>query len=139
MRVVARLALMLPLLAVAGAPLAAQQPAPPTVALPLIGTWEGTFQSDHVLPGPMRLVVARDSAWRVTMQVRANDQEFTSVASEVALEGNVLSWQHETMGQSCRGHVMLDGALLRGETSCGAGGLSFALTRVTPATGGPRD
>jgi len=124
----------------AAAPLEAQDHGPPpSIEQRLVGTWEGVYQSDHVPPGPMRVVVSRDSAWRLTMQVHANDQVFTTVGAEVTLDGNVLSWLHETMGQACRGSVVLEGAALKGETSCGGSGLSFTLAKLPPASGGDHD
>jgi len=125
------LALTLPI------PLAAQAPAPtPTPDQRLVGVWEGTYQSDHVPPGAVRLVVARDTTWRVTMQVLANEQLFTTEGRDVKLEGNILQWLHETMGQACHATAVLEGATLTGETSCGASGLSFTLTRLPPVDRG---
>ncbi len=117
----------------------AQQPSPAPIERQVQGTWEGVFQSDHVPPGPLRLVVARDSAWRVRIELRANEQDFFTDASAATLEGNILSWRHEMMGQPCRGMVVLKGGLLKGETTCGEGGLSFTLTRLPPARGGSHE
>lgn len=136
-----RLLLLVGTLALAAVPgLGAQggPPAPPTLEQQLVGSWEGTYQSDHVPPGTMRLVIARDSTWRVTMLVQVLEQLFTSQGTEVTREGNLLRWLHETMGQSCQGSVVLEGATLTGETSCAGSGLTFTLTRRAAPGAGSR-
>lgn len=124
---------------VGGPAMAAAQSTPaPAAEQQWLGTWEGTFQSDHAPPGPMQLVVARDSALRVTVRVLVGADTHVTEGYMVRLDEAVLRWSQEVMGAQCRGSAWIEQAVLRGQTECGAGGLSYSLVRVaaTPPTGG---
>jgi hypothetical protein len=110
-----------------------QKAANPNIEQQLIGTWEGPFKSDH-LSGTMRLVIAKDTAWKVGLELLSEHPLAPSQVTNFKIDGYDLSWIQTLMGMSCSSSAVFDPRLIRddalkGETSCGHGGLSFVLKK----------
>ncbi len=119
------------LLALSAAPALAQTKASPapTIEKRLLGKWEGTFRSDHA-GGQMQLHIARDSTWKVTLSMQTDlhpipDQQ----VSAFKVEGNNITWAAELMGGICRSAAVLEGAEIKGETTCDQVHFSFVLKK----------
>jgi len=121
------------LLAVGSAlPAAAQVPAPKLDGSPLLGTWEGAYQSDHG-SGGLRLVVTRDSVWKATLASAPESTIPESSVEELKIDGTTISWTQSLMGATCAASAELEGSALKGALSCNHGGnevrLTFLLTK----------
>ena len=93
------------------------------------GTWEGTYQSDHAPDGGMRLTVARDSVWKATLDISADQPIPTREVTDFEVDGNNVYWNQELMGMPCKSSAVLVDGTLKGETNCGHGGLTFTLRK----------
>jgi hypothetical protein len=93
----------------------------------LTGTWEGTYQAQH--NGGMELVVARDSAWKASMQLTA-DHPFPPLdLRDFTVDGTKVSWGNDLMGTPCKATAVVDGAKMTGQMACGTFSLSFTLAK----------
>jgi len=128
-----RMILTLGLVAAIALPAGAQTPTPkpsPTAASiekALLGTWEGPYQSEQAPPGLLRLVIAKDTAWKATLGVITDQDVPAGEVQELKVEGANLSWVQEIMGMICRTTAALEAGSLKGETSCEQGG-AVAIT-----------
>jgi hypothetical protein len=112
----------------------AQQPATGSPAGPrsdharMVGTWEGPFQMQST--GAMELLVARDSVWRVKMQLIV-DHPFPPVdLRDFEVDGRTVTWVADLMGTACKATSRLDDAgRLKGEMVCDARTLTFDLAK----------
>lgn len=95
----------------------------------LVGTWEGTVELQGQTGG-MELLVARDSAWRVTMQFHV-DHPFPAVAvRDFKVVGDTVSWTNDLMASACSSSALLEKAShMKGQMVCGERTLGFSLTR----------
>lgn len=93
----------------------------------LIGTWEGPYQSDQAPPGGLRLVIARDSTWKVTLGVISDQEIPAGEVNEFRVDGGRISWVQDIMGMICRSSAELSAGTLRGESNCEQGG-AVAIT-----------
>ena len=103
--------------------------APTDISKQIIGTWEGPYQSEAVPPGSLRLVIARDAskAWKVTMEVIADDPPAAGEVKEFTVDGNTLSWSQDIGDMLCHSTVKLVAGVMKGEAECTQGG-AVALT-----------
>ncbi len=108
--------------------LAAQVPSPEprggAAAQGFLGTWVGPYQSESAPPGSIRLVIAKpDTAWKVTLEVVADQPIAAEEVREFKVEGNTLSWVQDVMGMECRTIAKYEGGGLKGETECSQNGV----------------
>lgn len=109
---------------------AAAKEAVPDSAKALIGTWEGTYASDHADPGAMRLVIAKDSVIKVTALSIAIGGEMQPIpVHDFAVTTTDISWIQETMGMSCQATAVLKSGQMKGAVVCGHGQISFTLSK----------
>jgi hypothetical protein len=102
----------------------------PDSARALIGTWEGSYSSDHTDPGGMKLVIAKDSVLRATVLSIAIGGEMQSVpVHDFVVTTNDISWIQETMGMTCQATAILKSGQMKGAIVCGHGQISFTLSK----------
>lgn len=94
----------------------------------MVGSWEGTFRLQ--VDGGMELLVARDSVWRVKMQLIV-DHPFPPVdVRDFKVDGKAVTWVNDLMGTACKAAATLDDAgAMKGQMVCDARTLTFSLTK----------
>src|SRR5262249_45046925 len=108
----------------------ASKEATPDSAKALIGTWEGSYTSDHAPPGAMKLVIAKDSTIKATALSLALGGEMQSVpVHDFGVTTTDISWIQETMGMSCQATAVLKSGQMKGAVVCGHGQISFTLSK----------
>ena len=108
-------------------PALAQQKDADDATLP--GTWEGTFNSDAVGTGGMKLVISKKDAWSAVVTL-SRDESMTVEAIAFTVEGNELSWTVGLHDQPCKSTATREGNVIKGETSCGHAAFTFELKKV---------
>ena len=93
-----------------------------------IGDWEGSFRSDHA-SGSMALTVARDSAWKVSIELVMGSQVVPSRVRDFRIDGHDAFFTIEAMDMACKSAATLDGDALNGEMDCGHAKLGFSLKK----------
>ena len=96
------------------------------------GVWEGNaVHSGTTSPNiPLRIEIARDASWSITMHVVAPDHAMTAAATDIAVEANRGSWGASFGDMSCKTTAVVEGSKLKGETKCSeTASLSFELTK----------
>jgi len=114
-------------LALGTTPALAQQKDADDATLP--GTWEGTFNSDAVGTGGMKLVISKKDAWSAVVTL-SRDESMTVEAMAFTVEGNELSWTVGLHDQPCKSTATREGNVIKGETSCGHAAFTFELKKV---------
>lgn len=94
-----------------------------------IGTWEGTFNSDAVGSGGMKLVITKDGAWKAVITL-SRDETMTVDAAAFSVKGNELTWTIGLHGSPCTSTATREGHVIKGETSCGQPAFTFELKKV---------
>jgi len=121
-----RMILVLGLTASIAVPASAQAPkpapAPTAQQKQLIGTWEGPYVSEQAAPGSLRLVIARDSVWKLTLEVMADQALAVGEAREIKVEGTTVSWVQDIMEMTCKAEGTIVAGTLKGGTTCEQGG-----------------
>lgn len=127
----AKIALSAVLLSLGGRISAAQAArAVPDSAKALIGTWEGTYTSDHTDPGAMQIVIAKDSVYKATSLSIAMGGQLQAVpVHDFAVTENDVSWILEAMGMSCQATAVLKAGQMKGAILCGHGQISFTMSK----------
>ena len=95
----------------------------------VIGTWEGTFNSEAVGSGGMKLVITKDGAWKAVITL-SRDESMTADAAAFTVKGNELSWNLDLHGSVCTSTAAREGTVIKGETSCGQPAFTFELKKV---------
>lgn len=95
----------------------------------LPGTWEGTFNSEAVGTGGMKLVITRDGSWKGTITI-SRDESMTAEAAGFTVKGNELTWSLALHGGVCTTEATREGNVIKGETSCGHPMFTFELKKV---------
>ena len=102
----------------------------PDSAKALIGSWEGTYTSDHADPGGMTLVIAKDSVLKVSALSIAMGGAMQSVpVRDFVVTANDISWIQETMGMTCQATAVLKSGQMKGAVVCGHGQIAFTLSK----------
>ena len=102
----------------------------PDSAKALIGTWEGSYSSDHADPGAMKLVIVKDSVLKVSALSIAIGGGMQSVpVHDFVVTTNDISWVQETMGMTCQATAVLKSGQMKGAVVCGHGQISFTLSK----------
>ena len=114
-------------LAFGATPALAQQHDADDATLP--GTWEGTFNSDAVGTGGMKLVITKKDSWNAVITL-SRDESMTAEAMMFTVQGNELSWTLGLHDQPCKSTATREGNVIKGETSCGHAAFTFELKKV---------
>lgn len=136
---IVRVALVVAVFAVAAAPSAAQaqrvqqqgQNAAKTDSA-LVGTWEGTYSSDHAPSGAMKVVIERgsDAKLKVSAVSMMMGQNMTAIpARNTEVSATDISWTQDMMGMSCEATAILKSSDMKGSIVCGHGAVTFVLVR----------
>jgi len=94
-----------------------------------VGEWEGAYQTSHGPNGPMSMRISKDSTWKATAELVSGSQTIPSSITDVAVDGNTMTWTQEVMGMSCKASAAIDGSDLKGTTDCGHVSMTFALKK----------
>jgi len=115
------------------APSTAQAPkvsTPPDSAKALIGSWEGSYVSDHAPTGAMKLVISKDSVLKVSSLSMAMGGEMPVIATRnFTVSPTDISWTQDMMGMSCEATAILKNGQLKGTIVCGHGAVTFTLNK----------
>lgn len=103
-------------LAVLATPALAQHKDNDEATLP--GTWEGTFNSEAVGSGGMKLVIMKEGAWKAVITI-SRDETMSADAMGFTVKGTELSWSLGLHGTSCDSTATREGSVIKGETTCG--------------------
>ena len=111
-------------------PKAPKAPATDSITTALVGTWEGTYQSDHG-SGAFTMKLGHDSVWTASMEMSMPDGSGTipTKVNNFAVSGSNVTWTQELMGMACKSTAVLAAGTLRGETSCGQGSIGYLLKK----------
>ena len=102
----------------------------PDSAKALIGTWEGSYDSDHAGSGAMKIVIAKDSIFKATSLVLAMGGAMQSIpVHDFTVTADDISWIQETMGMSCQATAILKAGQMKGAVVCGHGQVTFTLSK----------
>lgn len=82
-----------------------------------VGVWDGRFTTDHG-NGGIQITVAKEAAWKMSVEMSHGDQAFPVGASDVKVSGKTITWSQEVMGNSCPATVTVNGQNMTGEVSC---------------------
>ena len=93
------------------------------------GTWDGRFITDHGPAGSLQLIVSRDTAWKMSVEMVHGDQVMPSRATDVKVAGKTISWTQEVMGMACTASATVDGRSMTGDASCGNAGFKMELKK----------
>src|SRR3954453_8827262 len=113
--------------------LTAQENSPVRATMPdsakaLVGTWEGSYTSDHAPPGAMKLVFTRDSVIKLSSMTLAMGGEMQNMpVRNFAVTSTDISWVHELMGMVCQATAVLKNAQMKGALVCDHGSVTFTL------------
>ena len=102
----------------------------PDSAKVLVGTWEGSYTSDHAPAGAMKAVFVQDSVVRLSSF--ALTMENTMQTLEVrnfSFTADAISWTEDLMGMSCQTTAVLKKGQLKGAIVCGHGSVAFTLSK----------
>ena len=94
----------------------------------LHGTWEGTFNSDAIGTGGMKLVITKNEAWKAVITL-SRDESMTAEATQFTVQGDELSWSLGLHDQPCKSVATRTGNVIKGETTCGHGAFTFELRK----------
>jgi hypothetical protein len=100
-----------------------------TTATRFVGVWEGSYQSNHAPPGAMTLTIARDSSWKVQLELLQGTNVIPTQLRNFKAVGNDVEWTLEVMGMSCPSGATLEAGLLKGQLECGQAVLTFSLKK----------
>jgi hypothetical protein len=97
----------------------------------VVGTWDGLFNSAAMGQGAMKLVVSKRAEYKATVTI-ARDESMSAEASNFKVEGKELSWTLDLHGHACDSAAVVDGSVLKGETSCGGQVMfTFELRKIS--------
>jgi hypothetical protein len=102
----------------------------PDSAKALVGTWEGTYTSDHAPAGAMKAVFAQDSVIKLTSFSLAMDNTMQTLETgHFSFTSDEISWTEDLMGMSCQTTAVLKNGQLKGAIVCGHGSVAFTLSK----------
>ena len=102
----------------------------PDSARAIVGTWEGSYTSDHAPSGTMKAVFVQDSAIKLTSFALAMDNTMQTLeVRNFSFTSDEISWTEDLMGMTCQTTAVLKGGLLKGAIVCGHGSVSFTLSK----------
>ena len=103
----------------------------PADTIDLVGTWDGLFNSPAMGQGGMKLVISKRTEYKATVTV-TRDESMSAEASNFKVQGQELSWTLDLHGSACDSTAVVDGSVLKGETSCGGQVMfTFELRKIS--------
>jgi hypothetical protein len=96
----------------------------------LVGTWEGSYVSDHAPTGAMKLVIAKDSVLKVSSFAMTMGNDMTTIpVRNFTVSPTDISWTQDMMGMTCESTAILRNGQMKGTIVCGHGSVTFTLNR----------
>jgi hypothetical protein len=104
--------------------------AAPDSAKALIGSWEGSYVSDHAPSGAMKLVIGKDSVLKVSSLAMAMGNDMPVISTRnFAVSPTDISWTQDMMGMTCEATAILKNGQMKGTIVCGHGSVTFTLNK----------
>jgi hypothetical protein len=104
--------------------------AAPDSAKALIGSWEGSYVSDHAPSGAMKLVIGKDSVLKVSSLAMAMGNDMPVIATRnFVVSPTDISWTQDMMGMTCEATAILKNGQMKGTIVCGHGSVTFTLNK----------
>ena len=104
--------------------------ATPDSAKALIGSWEGSYTSDHAPTGAMKLTISKDSVLKVSSLAMAMGNEMPAISTHnFAVTSTDISWTQDMMGMSCEATAILKNGQMRGTIVCAHASVNFTLNK----------
>ena len=102
----------------------------PDSAKALIGSWEGSYVSDHAPTGAMKLVIGKDSVLKVSSLSMAMGNDMPVIATRsFAVSSTDISWIQDMMGMSCEATAILKNGQMKGTIVCAHASVTFTLNK----------
>ncbi len=102
----------------------------PDSAKTLVGTWEGSYTSDHAPTGAMKAVFVQDSVIKLSSFALTMDNTMQTLeVRNFSFTSDEISWTEDLMGMSCQTTAVLKNGQLKGAIVCGHGSVAFTLTK----------
>lgn len=94
-----------------------------------VGQWEGTYFSDHSGENALKITIARDTAWKGTIEFTADQPIPPAAMADLAITGSNVTWTQSVMGMSCVSSGAVIGESMKGEIKCGQMSIGFLLKK----------
>ena len=102
----------------------------PDSAKALVGTWEGSYTSDHAPTGAMKAVFVQDSIVKLSSFALTMDNTMQTLeVRNFSFTSDEISWAEDLMGMSCQTTAVLKNGQLKGAIVCGHGSVAFTLNK----------
>jgi len=102
----------------------------PDSAKVLVGTWEGSYTSDHAPAGAMKAVFVQDSVVKLSSFALAMENTMQTLeVRNFSFTSDEISWTEDLMGMSCQTTAVLKNGQLKGAIVCGHGSVAFTLSK----------
>ena len=102
----------------------------PDSAKALIGSWEGSYTSDHAPTGAMKLTISKDSVLKVSSLAMAMGNDMPVISTRnFAVTTTDISWTQDMMGMSCEATAILKNGQMRGTIVCAHASVNFTLNK----------
>jgi hypothetical protein len=108
----------------------AAKAATPDSAKALIGSWEGSYTSDHAPTGAMKLVIGKDTVLKVSSLAMTMGNDMPVIATRnFAVSPTDISWTQDMMGMSCEATAILKNGQMKGTIVCAHASVTFTLNK----------
>ena len=107
----------------------AARPVRDSLTTRFVGVWDGSFVTNHGPGGGMQVTVARDTAWKVSIEMAHDDQAIPTRVTDVKVIGKTISWTQDVMGMTCAASAVVDGTSMTGDATCGQASFKMELQR----------
>jgi len=102
----------------------------PDSAQSLIGTWEGSYVSDHAPTGAMKLVIGKDSILKVSSLAMAMGSDMPVIPTRnLVVSPTDVSWTQDMMGMACEATAILKNGQMKGTIVCAHASVTFTLNK----------
>jgi hypothetical protein len=115
-------------------PSSAQGPkasATPDSAKALVGSWEGSYLSDHAPTGAMKLVISKDSVLKVSSLAMTMGNDMPVIPTRnFTVSPTDISWTQDMMGMACEATAILKNGQMKGTIVCAHASVTFTLSKA---------
>jgi len=102
----------------------------PDSAKALVGSWEGSYVSDHAPTGAMKLVIGKDSVSKVSSLAMTMGNDMPVIPTRnFTVSATDISWTQDMMGMTCEATAILKNGQMKGTIVCGHGSVTFTLNK----------
>jgi hypothetical protein len=102
----------------------------PDSAKALVGSWEGSYVSDHAPTGAMKLVIGKDSVLKVSSLAMTMGNDMPVIPTRnFTVSSTDISWTQDMMGMTCEATAILKKGQMKGTIVCGHGSVTFTLNK----------